>query len=207
MQNVLCDMALEVEGTTAIAFRLARAFDQAGSDETESAWQRLMTPVIKYWNCKRAPGFIYEAMECLGGNGYVEENVTARLYREAPVNAIWEGSGNVMCLDVLRVLQREPQVLDAVLADLAPARHYNESLDHAIQWLEDQSRGGNPDEYSLRPFVETLACTAAAAILLQHAPPAVSEAWCRHRLESRSALYGGLRDHSLMDTVRDRHLP
>lgn len=207
MQNVLCDLALEVEGDTALAFRLARAFDQADNDETEAAWRRLMTPVIKYWNCKRAPGFIYEAMECLGGNGYVEENITARLYREAPVNAIWEGSGNVMCLDVLRVLQREPRILEAVLADLAPARHHDAALEQAMQWLEDQVSGDRLDEFSLRPFVETLACTAAAAILLQSAPPVIAEHWCRHRLASPSALYGGLRDNTLMATIQDRHLP
>lgn len=207
MQNVLCDLALEVEGDTALAFRLARAFDQADNDETEAAWRRLMTPVVKYWNCKRAPGFIYEAMECLGGNGYVEENVTARLYREAPVNAIWEGSGNVMCLDVLRVLQREPHALEAVLADLAPARHHDAALEEAMRWLENQVNGDRLDEFTLRPFVETLACTAAAAILIQSAPPVIAEHWCRQRLAAPSALYGGLRDNTLMATIQDRHLP
>lgn len=207
MRNVLCDMVLDVEGNTSLAFRLARAFDHADKDETEAAWRRLMTPVIKYWNCKRAPGFIYEAMECLGGNGYVEENITARLYREAPVNAIWEGSGNVMCLDALRVLQREPQALEAVLADLAPARHLDPSLDSAMRYLEEQVAGKGLDEFSLRPFVETLACTAAAAILLQHGPPVIADQWCRHRLTSRSGLYGSLRDDSMMSIILQRHLP
>jgi len=207
MQNVLCDLALEVEGDTALAFRLARAFDMAEGEKTEAAWRRLMTPVVKYWNCKRAPGFIYEAMECLGGNGYVEENVTARLYREAPVNAIWEGSGNVMCLDVMRVMQREPEAFEAVLADLAPARHHHTQLDASIRWLEQQVADGQLSEFTLRPFVETLACAAAAALLLQHAPPVIADHWCRQRLDQRNGLYGGLRDKGLMATVMDRHLP
>ncbi len=207
MRDVLCDLALEVEGDTALAFRLARAFDNADHDETEAAWRRLMTPVVKYWNCKRAPGFIYEAMECLGGNGYVEENVTARLYREAPVNAIWEGSGNVMCLDVMRVLRRQPESLDAVLADLAPARHHHERLDAAMTWLEQQAAGHGLSESGLRPFVETLACVAAAALLLEHGPPPIADQWCHQRLERSNALYGGLRDNELMAAIIERHLP
>ena len=107
MQQVLADMALDVEAATALAFRLARSFDRA-DDPRASAWRRLMTPVTKYWVCKIAPPLVAEAMECLGGNGYVEEAPLARLYREVPVNSIWEGSGNVMALDVARVLQREP---------------------------------------------------------------------------------------------------
>ncbi|MGM0634117.1 MAG: isovaleryl-CoA dehydrogenase [Pseudomonadota bacterium] len=207
MRDVLCDLALEVEGDTALAFRLARAFDNADHDETEAAWRRLMTPVIKYWNCKRAPGFIYEAMECLGGNGYVDENVTARLYREAPVNAIWEGSGNVMCLDVMRVLQRQPESLDAVLADLAPARHHDGRLDAAMTWLERQVAGRGLSESGLRPFVETLACVAAAALLLEHGPPLIADQWCRQRLERSNALYGGLGNDELMAAIIERHLP
>jgi putative acyl-CoA dehydrogenase len=107
MRTVLADMALEVEAATALVMRLARSFDLAASDPREAMRARLLTPAVKYWVCKSAPGFIYEAMECLGGNGYVEESLLPRLYREAPVNAIWEGSGNVMCLDVLRALARD----------------------------------------------------------------------------------------------------
>ena len=101
MRTVLADLALEVEGAVALVMRLSRAFDRAATDPREAAYARLVTPAAKYWTSKTAPGFIYEAMECLGGNGYVEESMLPRLYREAPVNAIWEGSGNVMCLDVL----------------------------------------------------------------------------------------------------------
>ncbi|MCC8950020.1 acyl-CoA dehydrogenase family protein, partial [Bradyrhizobium sp. Arg62] len=118
MQSVLSDMALHVEASIALVMRLCRAFDRAPADAGEAAYMRLLTPAIKYWTCKSAPGFLYEAMECLGGNGYVEEGILARHYREAPVNAIWEGSGNVMCLDVLRALGREADAELAVLRAL-----------------------------------------------------------------------------------------
>jgi putative acyl-CoA dehydrogenase len=119
MQAVLSDMALHVEASIALVMRLCRSFDRAPDDAIEAAYMRLLTPAVKYWVCKSAPGFLYEAMECLGGNGYVEEGILARHYREAPVNAIWEGSGNVMCLDVLRALSRELDVALAVLLHLA----------------------------------------------------------------------------------------
>ena len=118
MMRVLADMALDVAGATALSFRLARAFDEAADDRGEASFARAMTPVVKYWVCKIAPPLLYEAMECLGGNGYVEEMPLARYYREAPVNAIWEGSGNVMALDVLRVLGRAPGLFDEVLAGI-----------------------------------------------------------------------------------------
>src|ERR1700737_3790841 len=118
MQAVLSDMALHVEASIALVMRLCRSFDRAPEDQNESAYMRLLTPAIKYWVCKSAPGFLYEAMECLGGNGYVEEGILARHYRESPVNAIWEGSGNVMCLDVLRALSREGEASSEVLQDL-----------------------------------------------------------------------------------------
>ena len=119
MQAVLSDMALHVEASIALVMRLCRSFDRAPADASEAAYMRLLTPAIKYWVCKSAPGFLYEAMECLGGNGYVEEGILARHYRESPVNAIWEGSGNVMCLDVLRALSREADAAAAVLQGLA----------------------------------------------------------------------------------------
>src|SRR5712691_7735074 len=118
MLAVLADMAIEVEAATALIMRLCRSFDLAASDAREAARARLLTPAVKYWVCKTAPGFIYEAMECLGGNGYVEDSTLPRLYREAPVNAIWEGSGNVMCLDVLRALTQEGEAARVVLAAL-----------------------------------------------------------------------------------------
>src|SRR6266853_2242569 len=119
MQMVLADMALHAEASIALVMRLCRSFDRAPAEPTEAAYMRLLTPAIKYWVCKSAPGFLYEAMECLGGNGYVEEGILARHYRESPVNAIWEGSGNVMCLDVLRALSREADAAGVVLQELS----------------------------------------------------------------------------------------
>src|SRR5207247_6016664 len=120
MQNVLADLSLETEAAALLAFRLSRAFDRAESDERERRLMRLMTPIAKYWLSKRLPPVVVEAMECLGGNGYVEEAPLARLYREAPLNGIWEGSGNVICLDVLRTVEREPDGIAALLAEIGP---------------------------------------------------------------------------------------
>ena len=127
MQNVLADLALEDEAATALALRLARAFD-AADDAADSALARLVTPALKYWICKRAPPVVAEALEVLGGNGYVEESTLPRLYREAPLNSIWEGSGNVMCLDVQRAARREPMAVDALLAELALAHGADDRL-------------------------------------------------------------------------------
>ncbi len=177
MMHVLADLALEVEGATALAFRLARSFDMAGEDPRAAAWRRLMTPVTKYWVCKVAPPVLAEAMECLGGNGYVEELPLARLYREVPVNAIWEGSGNVMALDVLRVLQREPAAAEIVLEDIAEACRGDAKL--AAGWDRVQAILQEPRllDMQARNLVEKLAVLAAAAILKEHAPAAVSEAF------------------------------
>ena len=164
MQSVLADMALQVEASTALVMRLCRAFDQSPQDATEAAYVRLLTPVVKYWICKSAPPFVYEAMECLGGNGYVEESVLARHYREAPVNAIWEGSGNVMCLDVLRALSREDDVVSSVLQELMQETmglpRAAEAASFALHCLL------RPDsERVARQAVETLALLAATAAL------------------------------------------
>ena len=163
MRAVLADLALESEAALAVTMRLCRAFDLASRDEKEAARARLLTPAIKYWVCKTAPAFVYEAMECLGGNGYVESYVLARLYREAPVNAIWEGSGNVMCLDVLRALGREPEAARAVLNDLArEAADLPGAAETAVmliaKTLGDGRRGPCP-----RIVVERLALLAATA--------------------------------------------
>ena len=139
MQAVLSDMALHVEASVALVMRLCRSFDRAPVDAKEAAYMRLLTPAIKYWVCKSAPGFLYEAMECLGGNGYVEEGILARHYRESPVNAIWEGSGNVMCLDVLRALSREAEAARRCCSSSprkrracpAPARRSRSSARHS----------------------------------------------------------------------------
>src|SRR6202046_1256322 len=186
MRAVLSDLALEVEGAVALIMRLARAFDQAASDPREAAFARLVTPAAKYWICKTAPSFIYEAMECLGGNGYVEESVLPRLYREAPVNAIWEGSGNVMCLDVLRALRRDREAADLVAElarNAAPLLEAGAELFPPMNEIESEAKA--------RIAVGKLATLAAATALEASAPPSVTEAFVRTRLaRQHAALYG-----------------
>lgn len=162
MQAVLSDMALHVEASTALVMRLCRAFDRTPHDTAEAAYMRLLTPAIKYWACKSAPGFLYEAMECLGGNGYVEDGILARHYREAPVNAIWEGSGNVMCLDVLRALAREPEAAMAVLQSLAAETKDLRGTGEAVAFIEKTFRRADSERVA-RLAVEKLALLAAAA--------------------------------------------
>ncbi|MEP9398409.1 acyl-CoA dehydrogenase family protein [Mesorhizobium sp. KR2-14] len=180
MQRVLADMALDVAGATALSFRLARSFDEAAADRGEAAFARVMTPVVKYWVCKIAPALLYEAMECLGGNGYVEEMPLARYYREAPVNAIWEGSGNVMALDVLRVLGRAPGLFDDVLAgierDLGPSGRGTTSVLRAAQQVAAS------DEGSARILTEQLALSAAAAELRRMGAGRIADAFIETRL-------------------------
>jgi putative acyl-CoA dehydrogenase len=164
MQAVLSDMALHVEASVALVMRLCRSFDRAPLDPKEAAYMRLLTPAIKYWVCKSAPGFLYEAMECLGGNGYVEEGILARHYREAPVNAIWEGSGNVMCLDVLRALSREPDAASTIVHELTGESLGLPGAGEAIAFIGKAFR--RPDsERVARLAVEKLALLAASAAL------------------------------------------
>ncbi len=164
MRAVLSDMALHVEASTALVMRLCRAFDQATADAEEAAYMRLLTPAVKYWTCKNAPAFLYEAMECLGGNGYVEEGVLARHYREAPVNAIWEGSGNVMCLDVLRALVREAEAGARILQNLSEETKGLPGAAEAAAAI-GKAFGRSDAESIVRLAVEKLALLAATAAL------------------------------------------
>jgi putative acyl-CoA dehydrogenase len=207
MHAVLADMALHVEASTALVMRLCHAFDRAGDDAREAAYMRLLTPAIKYWTCKSAPSFLFEAMECLGGNGYVEEGILARHYRESPVNAIWEGSGNVMCLDVLRALAREADAALAVLHDLAEASHGLPGAREAVSFIGATFR--RPDsERVARLAVERLALLAAAAALNAVAPRS-ADLFAATRLEDPHAgMYGAV---DLADTdaraLLERALP
>lgn len=180
MQRVLADMALDVAGAAALSFRLARSFDEAASDRGEAAFARAMTPVVKYWVCKIAPPLLYEAMECLGGNGYVEEAPLARYYREAPVNAIWEGSGNVMALDVLRVLERAPALFDEVLAGIE--RDLGTGGPGTIGVLRAAMQVASSDEGSARILTEQLALSAAAAELKRLGAGRIADAFIETRL-------------------------
>jgi putative acyl-CoA dehydrogenase len=200
MRAVLADLALEVEGATALAFRLARAFDRAAEDPEEAAYARLITPAAKFLVCKAAPHFVYEAMECLGGNGYVEEWPLARAYREAPVNAIWEGSGNVMALDVLRAAARAPETASAVIARLnGQCGLPPEALD-----LEADLRGG---ERLARRACERLARLAAAAALAER-QGALVEAYVGSRLTGEAQEQFGAGDLAgAEETLIERVLP
>jgi putative acyl-CoA dehydrogenase len=181
MAQVLADMALDVEAATALTFRLARAFD--GDDEAEAAYRRLMTPVTKYWACKIAPALTYEAMECMGGNGYVEQGGFPLLYREAPLNAIWEGSGNVMCLDVLRVLERSPASVELVLSELESASAEEPRLQAALARIKVLIGKVSREPGLTRALAELLALAQAGALLRAHAPTAVSDAFLATRLD------------------------
>jgi putative acyl-CoA dehydrogenase len=190
MRAVLADLALEVEGATALVMRLARAYDLAPNDPREAARARLLTPAVKYWVCKRAPGAIGEAMECLGGNGYVEESLLPRLYREAPVNAIWEGSGNVMCLDVLRALAHDGEAAWAVVVALGEEAADLPGAGAALAVLE-RAFSQQDSEHDARAAVDRLALLAAASALRQSAGPEVATLFARTRLQhGHGALYG-----------------
>jgi putative acyl-CoA dehydrogenase len=181
MAHALADLAVESEAALVLAMRVARSFDRA-SDPRAAAWRRLMTPVTKYWICKTAPAMVAECMECLGGNGYVEESVLPRLYREAPVNSIWEGSGNVMALDVLRVLQREPESVGIVVEDLRAAAGDDPHLKAALARVQSILHEPRLIELRARALLDLLALLAAAIILRAHAPQAVSDAFIAGRL-------------------------
>ncbi|MDP6873700.1 MAG: acyl-CoA dehydrogenase family protein [Alphaproteobacteria bacterium] len=208
MRNVLADLALEVEAALALTLRLGRAMDQAESDESAAALARIATAIGKYWICKRAPTHIYEAMECHGGPGYIEESIMPRLYREAPVNSIWEGSGNIMCLDVLRAMFREKAAIPAILAELDAARGADANLDAASDRLKDEL--GNRDNLELRArgITELMATTLQGALLVRHAPGAVADAFCASRLGARwTGAYGALPQNVDFDAIIKRATP
>jgi len=206
MRMLTADMALEMEAVTATMMRLCRSFDLAATDPKEAARARLLTPAVKYWVCKTAPAFIYEAMECLGGNGYVEELPLARLYRESPVNAIWEGSGNVMCLDVLRALSREGETARDVLGSLVAAANLPGAKEAAA--FIGKTLMAADGEGHARAAVEKLAMLAAASALAETAP-SVAPAFANTRLaRSRGGTYGTA-DLAAEEVTRllDRALP
>ena len=208
MQNVLADLAIESEAALALSLRIARAMDEAAGDEGAAALARLGTTVAKYWICKRAPAHIFEALECLGGPGYIEDSMMPRLYREAPVNSIWEGSGNVMCLDVLRAMQREPQAVPAVLAELEAARGGHRALDEAVDRLKDELAARGDQEARARTLTEHMARALQGALLVQHAPPAVADAFCAGRLGGQLAGgYGTLPQGTDFEAIIARAVP
>jgi putative acyl-CoA dehydrogenase len=215
MRNVLADLCLESEAATALAMRLARAYDEASNDAREGIddsdaqlFKRVATAVGKYWACKRAPNHAFESLECLGGNGYVEESGMPRLYREAPLASIWEGSGNVISLDVLRALSRSPRALEVFLAEVDLAQGADPRLDAHVQRLKTQFADPATLESRARRVVESMALALEGSLLVRSAPPAVADAFCAARLAGDGGLeYGTLPAGSDFETIIQRSLP
>jgi putative acyl-CoA dehydrogenase len=207
MQNVLADLALEAEAATTAALRAARAYD-----EQDHAFKRIATAVLKYWVCKRGPSHAAESLECLGGNGYVEESMMPRLYRDSPLNSIWEGSGNVAALDVLRAFAKEPEGLPAFMTEVKLASGANVHLDAHLASLEDKIAGlGQVDpQWMARRIVEDMGLALQASLLVRNAPAFVSDAFCASRLSAdgaRSTTYGTLPAGVDAKAIIDRSLP
>ena len=203
MQNVLADLCLDSEAATVTSMRLARAFD-----EGDHAFRRLATAVSKYWVCKATPPLVAEALECLGGNGYVEESGLPRLFRESPLNSIWEGSGNVNCLDVLRTVEREPESVQAFQAELALARGADRRLDTALDELRVELTDDADAEIRARRLVERLALCLQASLLVRHAPAEVADAFCATRLGGAGGrAYGTLPTGVDVAAIVARHRP
>jgi putative acyl-CoA dehydrogenase len=180
MRNVLCDLALESEATTALAMRLARTFDDTASDQ-DKALGRVLTPAAKFHVCKRGPQFAAEAMEVKGGNGYVEDSELPRIYREMPLLSIWEGSGNVMCLDVLRAVGRDGATVDALREEFGAAAGMDERLDRLVARLTNAMSKGF-DEWDGRHVAHSIALAVQGSLLVRHAPTGIADAFCATRL-------------------------
>jgi putative acyl-CoA dehydrogenase len=197
MQNVLADLALESEAMTAVAMRLARAYE----DPAQAAFRRLATAVEKYWVTKRAAPAAVEALECLGGNGYVEESMMPQLYRDIGLNSVWEGAGNVAGLDVLRVISKEPESLPAFLAECNLAAGADRHFDAHMHELQETS----PSPFLARRVVEDLGVALQASLLIRHAPPDVADAFCASRLGRDSGhAYGTLPSGTDTEGILDR---
>ena len=209
MRNVLADLALESEGATALAFRVARAVDASPRDAGERALARIATAVGKYWVCKRCAPVVNEAQECLGGGGYVEESIVARLYRQAPLNSIWEGSGNIQCLDVLRALRKESESRDAFFAELDAVRGGNRVLDHETGALRKLLADDGDDlEPRSRRLVERMAMALEAACLVRSGNVAIADVFCESRLaREHGVAFGTLEPSAPLEALIERALP
>jgi putative acyl-CoA dehydrogenase len=207
MVNVLADLSIESEATTILMMRLAGALDRA-ADSSEAHFRRLALAVTKYWTCKRAIAVVAEALECHGGNGYVEESIMPRLYREAPLNSIWEGSGNVNALDVLRAMDREPESVTAFIAEIEEARGAEPRLDRSIDDLKSDLSNGAGAEAGARRLVERMAVVLEGSLLVRHGDPAVADAFCASRLGGDwGHSFGTLPQGLMLDAIVQRHLP
>jgi len=204
MQTVLADLILESEAALALTMRIGRSLDQMDTDPNEAALARIVTAIGKFWICKRAPGQIYESMECLGGAGYVEESILPRLYREAPVNSIWEGSGNVQCLDVLRVIAREPDVLDVLVATIERGKGNDADLDREVERLKTMFARQDDLEGSARQVVEQCALLLQASLLFESGNQSIAEGFVQARLRQRSGIYGTPLDRKTTKSLIER---
>ena len=208
MQNVLADLALESEAAMALALRVARAVDASPRDAREAVFARIATAIGKYWVCKRCPPFVNEAQECLGGAGYVEESILPRLYRQAPLNSIWEGSGNIQCLDVLRALKREPASREALFAEFATVAKANQWFDQHVARLAAELDNTDHVELRSRTLVEAMAVGLQAVQLLRVDEANVGEQFCEGRLRDHASRnFGTLRASALFASLIDRALP
>jgi putative acyl-CoA dehydrogenase len=206
MRSVLADMAIESEAATALTFRIARSFDES-ANESAAAFARIATPIGKYWINKRVVNLAYEAMEVHGGGGYVEDSVMTRIYRQSPLNSIWEGSGNVVCLDILRAIRRDPLSAQELVAELATSCGADRLLDRAIEDVKSML-AGQPDEALARRLAETMALALQGAILVRNAPGFVSDAFCATRLGDRPALTCGALEAKIdVDALIGRAMP
>ena len=204
MQNVLADLALEWLAATIMVMRVARSYDETVASEEAGLFARISVAVTKYWINKRLPALVYEAMECLGCAGYVEESILPRLYREAPLNSIWEGSGNVICLDVLRAIERTPASLEAFLAEVELARGSDRRLDAIVDDIKNHLGGAteaNP-QWRARALVENMALALQASLVIRHTAPAIAEVFLESRLgPGRGHVYGTLPANCPFDDI------
>lgn len=209
MQNVLADLIIESEASTALSMRLARSLDMSESDAQEKHLVRMGTAISKYWICKRTPGHAYEAMECIGGSGVMEDCIMPRLFRESPINTIWEGSGNVQCLDMLRAMQKSPESLDAYLNEIHRAEHKHPLIRERITTLQAQLSDKNSLEFNSRSVVQNMALLLQASSLLQYGDPMIADAFCAGRLknENNGWVYGTLPSNIDCNAIIQRATP
>ena len=208
MKNVLADLCLESEAATALAFRLSRSFDESEQSEHEKYFSRIATAIGKFWVTKRAVFAVPEALECLGGNGYVEESIMPRLYRDIPVNSIWEGSGNVQCLDVFRAFSKEPQTMEILRNELKSAFGANNFYDKFVGKIERELNDLDNLEIRARRIVEMFALALQAKVLIETAPDFISDAFCSSRLAENGFLtLGTLPVNANFKKIIERNLP
>ena len=203
MRNVLADLSLEYEANLSMVFRVARAYD-----EKDDGFARLAVAIAKYWTNKRTGYFVNEAMECLGGAGYVEESILPRLYREAPLNGIWEGSGNVICLDILRTIRKEPEALHSLFAEIEKGRGVDSLLDRAIENVKDAISHSEDMIFQARYLVEQLAMVFQGSLLAQYGAPDIFDAFVQTRIfRSGGMAYGTFPKRLGTETILNRMKP